>query len=167
MSLFGKVHKYGDDIDTDVIFPGKYLSITEPRDMAPHCLEGIDPEFSKRVRQGDIVVAGENFGSGSSREQAPLALANAGVACVVAKSFARIFYRNAINLALPILVSPEAVAAAEPGDEMGIDLGSGVMTVRGQTFRAAPFPPELQQLMSAGGLVAYVRQELARCAAQS
>lgn len=167
MILNGRVHKYGDDIDTDVIFPGKYLSITDPKEMAPHCLEGIDPEFSRRVRRGDIVVAGENFGSGSSREQAPLALVHAGVACVVARSFARIFYRNAINLGLPILVSPEAVAACATGDEMSIDLDQGIIRVNGQTFEAAPFPPELQQLIAAGGLVPYVRQELARRAAQS
>lgn len=167
MNLAGKVHKYGDDIDTDVIFPGKYLSITEPREMAPHCLEGIDPEFSRRVRPGDVVVAGDNFGSGSSREQAPLALIHAGVACVVARSFARIFYRNAINLGLPILVSPEAVSACATGDAISIDLDHGRIVVGGQTFQAAPFPSELQQLMAAGGLVAYVRQELARRAAQS
>lgn len=166
MRLHGKVHKYGNDVDTDVIFPGKYLSITDPKEMAPHCLEGIDRDFSKRVRPGDIVVAGENFGSGSSREQAPLALVHAGITCVVAGSFARIFYRNAINLGLPILVSPEAVLACEAGDEVDIDLDNGAITVRGKAFKAAPFPPELQKLVAAGGLVAYVQQELGRRAAQ-
>ncbi len=167
MHLHGRVHKYGDDVDTDVILPGKYLSITDPKEMAPHCLEGIDPEFSRRVKPEDIVVAGQNFGSGSSREQAPLALLHSGVACVVARSFARIFYRNAINLGLPILVCPEAVEAADNGEEMSIDLDAGVITTAGCTFRAAPFPHELQKLIEAGGLVLYVQQELARRAAQS
>ncbi|MDI3299359.1 MAG: 3-isopropylmalate dehydratase small subunit [Bacillota bacterium] len=156
----GRVHKFGDDVDTDAIMPGRYLAIQEPAELAKHVFEGVDPEFVRRVQPGDILVAGRNFGSGSSREHAPLGLKALGLGCVVAASFARIFYRNAINLGLPIVISPEAAAAARDGDTMRVDTARGTVEVGGRSFACQPFPPFLQELIAAGGLVPWVRSEM-------
>ena len=162
MIFEGAAHVVGDDIDTDVILPGRYLSLTDPAQLAQHVFEGVDPGFVARVKPGDILIAGRNFGSGSSREHAPIGLKALGISCVIAASFARIFYRNAINLGLPILISPEAAGAAKPGDQIRVDTDSGVIEVAGQQFHAQPFPPFVQELIAAGGLVPWVRDELAR-----
>ncbi len=160
MIVEGRVHKFGDHIDTDVIIPGRYLTLLDPKELATHCMEGVDPDFPQRVRPGDILVAGRNFGAGSSREHAVLALKGLGIAAVVAKAFARIFYRNAINLALPALACPEAVDAVNDGDIVRIDLDRGTVEISGRTFTAVPFPPALQALVSEGGLIPYVRRRL-------
>ncbi len=157
----GRAHKYGDHIDTDVIIPGRYGTTFDPAELGPHCLEGLDPDFVRKVRTGDVLVAGENFGWGSSREHAPLAITGAGIACVIARSFARIFFRNAINLGLPILISPDAVDAIPDGAIIRIDLNRGLIACGEETFPAEPFPPFLQRLIAAGGLVPYVRHRLA------
>jgi 3-isopropylmalate/(R)-2-methylmalate dehydratase small subunit len=163
MMLRGRVWKYGDHVDTDAIIPARYLNVSTPEALAPHCMEDIDPTFASRAEPGDVIVAGENFGCGSSREHAPLAIKGAGVSCVVARSFARIFYRNAINVGLPILESSEAVEAAEAGHELEIDLKSG--TIRNlttqQVSRAEPYPPFMMGIIQSGGLVSYTRQRLA------
>ncbi|MGQ9780278.1 MAG: 3-isopropylmalate dehydratase small subunit [Bacillota bacterium] len=161
MKIQGRVHRFGDDIDTDKIIPARYLNTSDPAELARHCLEDEDPTFAGRVRPGDIIVAGENFGCGSSREHAPLAIKAAGVACVIAKSFARIFYRNAINIGLPILECPE-IDGVETGHELAVELERGEITdlTTGRTYRAAPFPPFMQELIAAGGLVNYVRRKL-------
>ena len=159
----GKVWKYGDDVNTDVIFPGKYTyQPMEPAEMAEHAMEDLDPDFAKNVGEGDIIVAGKNFGCGSSREHAPLAIKGAGVSCVVAESFARIFYRNAINTGLPILTCPKAVKDAQRGDELAVDLAAGTVTNSrtGKTFRTSPFPPFIMAIIDAGGLVPYTREKL-------
>ncbi|MCX8036375.1 MAG: 3-isopropylmalate dehydratase small subunit [Candidatus Sumerlaeia bacterium] len=156
----GRVWKFGDHVNTDVIFPGKYTyTISEPADMARHAMEDADPEFAQKVRAGDIVVAGENFGCGSSREQAVICLKAAGVAAIVAKSFARIYYRNAINQGLPIVQCPEAVDAIESGDRVAIDLNAGVLEHAGNRYRFAPLPPEVSEILAAGGLVEYVKRK--------
>ena len=159
MELKGKVHKYGDNVDTDVIIPARYLNTSEAKELAVHCMEDIDAAFAGRVKAGDIIVAGRNFGCGSSREHAPLAIKASGVACVIATTFARIFYRNALNIGLPILECPEAAEAIAAGDEVGIDLASGTVTdeTTGRTFKAEPFPPFMRELIAAGGLAAYMR----------
>ena len=159
MRAHGKVHKYGDNVDTDVIIPARYLNTPDAKELASHCMEDIDADFARRVRPGDIVVAGRNFGCGSSREHAPIALKASGVACVVAESFARIFYRNALNIALPILECPEAACAISPGDEVSVDLDTGEIAdlTTGGRFAAEPFPPFMQELINAGGLAAYLR----------
>ena len=159
MELKGKVFKYGDNVDTDVIIPARYLNTSEAKELAAHCMEDIDPAFAGKVKPGDIIVAGRNFGCGSSREHAPLAIKASGVACVIATTFARIFYRNALNIGLPILECPDAAEAIAAGDEVGIDLSSGTVTdeTTGRTFQAEPFPPFMQELISAGGLAAYMR----------
>ena len=159
MELKGKVHKYGDNVDTDVIIPARYLNTSEAKELAAHCMEDIDAAFAGRVKAGDIIVAGRNFGCGSSREHAPLAIKASGVACVIATTFARIFYRNALNIGLPILECPEAAEAIAAGDEVGIDLASGTVTdeTNGRTFKAEPFPPFMRELIAAGGLAAYMR----------
>lgn len=162
MIFQGAAHVVGDDIDTDVILPGRYLTLTDPVQLAQHVFEGIDPDFVSRVKPGDILIAGSNFGSGSSREHAPIGLKALGISCVIAASFARIFYRNAINLGLPILIAPEAARAAKPGDQIRVDTDSGAIEVAGQAFSAQPFPPFVQELIAAGGLVPWVRDELAR-----
>jgi 3-isopropylmalate/(R)-2-methylmalate dehydratase small subunit len=163
MPLRGHVHKYGADVNTDVIIPARYLVTTDPQDLAQHCMEDEDPEFVRRVRPGDIIVADTNFGCGSSREHAPIAIKTAGVSCVIAKSFARIFYRNAINLALPVLECTEAVDGSESGDELEVDLESGAIRnlTRGTAFQAKPFPDFMLELLQAGGLVEYTRRRLA------
>jgi 3-isopropylmalate/(R)-2-methylmalate dehydratase small subunit len=157
----GRAHKYGDHIDTDVIIPGRYATTVDPAELGPHYLEGLDPNFVQKVRPGDLLVGGENFGCGSSREHAPLAITGAGIACVIVRSFARIFYRNAINLGLPILISPGAADAIPDGAIVRVNLNGGLITCGDETFLAEPFPPFLQRLIAAGGLVPYVRDRLA------
>jgi 3-isopropylmalate/(R)-2-methylmalate dehydratase small subunit len=162
MRFQGRAWVFGDNIDTDVIIPGRYLNTTDPQELAAHCMEGVDPEFPRKAQPGDIVVAGRNFGSGSSREHAPLSLKAAGVSCVVAKSFARIFFRNAINIGLPVLECPEAVEAIQPGDELEVRLDTGEILHRrtGQVFRAKPYPPFMLELIRAGGLIPYTKARL-------
>lgn len=159
MKVSGKTHKYGDNVDTDVIIPARYLNTPDAQELAKHCMEDIDAGFAARVRPGEIIVAGRNFGCGSSREHAPLAIKACGVACVIAATFARIFYRNALNIGLPILECPEAAAAIKAGDTVSVDFDTGVITdeTTGQTFRGEPFPPFMQELIAAGGLAAYRR----------
>lgn len=164
MTLHGRVWKYGDDIDTDVIIPARYLNTTDPTELARHCLEDLDRDFAGQVKTGDIIVAGRNFGCGSSREHAPLAIKGTGVAAVVAASFARIFYRNAINIGLPILESPEAAQASARGDVLEIDVEQGIIrnANRDETYRTAPFPGFIREIMGAGGLIGYVKNKLGR-----
>lgn len=151
----GRVFKFGDDIDTDVIVPATYLSTFDPKELAKHCMEYTHPDFYKTVKEGDIVVAGKNFGCGSSREHAPIALKGCGVSIVIAKSFARIFYRNALNIGLYILECPEAADAISQGDDVKVDVDTGVITdvTTGKTFKAAPFPKFIQNIIECGGLV--------------
>jgi len=153
-----KVWKYGDDVDTDVIVPARWLTTSVPAELAPHCMEDLDPTFAAGVRKGDVIVAGRNFGCGSSREHAPIAIKAAGISCVVAASFARIFYRNAINIGLPILECPGAALEAEAGDSLAIDLATGTVVneTKGSSHRAAPFPPFMRGIIEAGGLIEYV-----------
>lgn len=162
MQVKGRVWKFGNDVDTDLIIPARYLNTTDPAELAAHCMEDADPAFAGKVSPGDIIVAGKNFGCGSSREHAPLAIKGAGVACVIAGSFARIFYRNAINIGLPILESPEASASLQDGDMVEVDLGSGTIRnlTRDEVYQAAPFPPFMQEIMQAGGLINYVRERM-------
>lgn len=162
MKFTGKVHRFGADVDTDAIIPARYLNTSDPRELAKHCMEDADPEFPAKVQKGDIIVADKNFGCGSSREHAPIAIKAAGVSCVVAKSFARIFYRNAINIGLPILECPEAVEECSPGDILEIDLERGeVMNkTKGKTYHAQPFPEFMQGIMEKGGLINYVRERM-------
>ena len=150
-----KVYKYGDNVDTDVIIPARYLNAPDEKSLASHCMEDIDAQFSSTVEPGDIVVAGANFGCGSSREHAPLAIKACGVKCVIAASFARIFYRNAINIGFPILECPEAAAAILPGDAVRVDFKTGVITdeTQGRTFQAAPFPAFIDGIIESGGLL--------------
>ncbi len=162
MEFEGTAFRYGRDIDTDVIIPARYLNTSDPAELARHAMEDLDETFVDRVRPGDIVVAEENFGCGSSREHAPVALKAAGVACVVAKSFARIFYRNAINMGLPILECPAAVDAVADGHTVAVDTETGTVrdVTTGQEFTAEPFPPFLVEIMDAGGLVERTRRVL-------
>ncbi len=162
MILEGKAWRYGPNVDTDVIIPARYLTSYDPEELGKHCLEDLDPEFSSRVQPGDMVVAEENFGSGSSREHAPLALKGCGVSCVIASSFARIFYRNAINVGLPILECPEAVADIETGHRLRVDLVKGTIEnlSTGKVFQATPFPESVREIIASGGLVEYVRRRL-------
>ncbi|HWE62091.1 MAG TPA: 3-isopropylmalate dehydratase small subunit [Chloroflexota bacterium] len=157
----GTAHRYGDDIDTDVILPGPYMNLANPEDLARHALEGLDPGFVARVRRGDVLVVGRNFGCGSSREHAPIALKAAGISCLVAKSFARIFFRNAINVGLPVVIAPDAVEYIADGAWIGVDTGAGEIRCGAQVFTAQPFPPFIRGLMDAGGLDAFVRERLA------
>ena len=160
MEARGSVFKYGDNIDTDVIIPARYLNTQNARELADHCMEDIDKTFITRVQAGDIMVGGENFGCGSSREHAPLAIKTAGVSCVIAATFARIFYRNAINIGLPILECPAASEAIRAGDKVHVDFDTGVITdeTTGQTFQAQPFPPFIQEIIKAGGLMNSIKQ---------
>lgn len=153
--LQGKVFKFGDDIDTDIIVPATYLSTFDPKELAKHCMEYTDPDFYKQVKEGDIIVACKNFGCGSSREHAPIAIKGCGVSIVIAKSFARIFYRNALNIGLYILECPEAADAISQGDDVKVDVDTGVITdmTTGKTFKAAPFPKFIQNIIECGGLV--------------
>ena len=165
--LQGNVHKYGDNVDTDVIIPARYCTAYTEAELAPHCLEDLDAEFVRKVRPGDILVAGENFGCGSSRENAPLAIKGAGVSCVVARSFARIFFRNSINIGLPIIVAEEAVAEAETGDRMEVDLGAGVLrnVTKNRTYGIPPYIDTIREIIDAGGLVPFTRKRLGISAA--
>ena len=161
MEARGTVFKYGDNIDTDVIIPARYLNTQNARELADHCMEDIDKTFITRVQNGDIMVGGENFGCGSSREHAPLAIKTAGIACVIAASFARIFYRNAINIGLPILECPAASAAIREGDTVSVNFDTGVITdeTTGETFQAEPFPPFIQKIIRSGGLMASLQAQ--------
>ncbi len=158
MKAHGKVHKYGDNVDTDVIIPARHLNTSNHKELASHCMEDIDTEFVKKVKRGDIMVGGENFGCGSSREHAPIAIKASGIDCVIAKTFARIFYRNAINIGLPILECPEASEKIQDGDEVSIDFDSGVITneTKGETYQALPFPDFIKDIMAKGGLIAQI-----------
>ena len=155
MEAIGFVHKYPDNVDTDVIIPARYLNTPNAKELAAHCMEDIDPEFVNKVKEGDIIVGGANFGCGSSREHAPLAIKTAGVSCVIAATFARIFYRTSINIGLPILECPAASAAIQAGDKVKVDFDTGVITdeTTGETFQAQPFPPFIQNIIKAGGLM--------------
>jgi 3-isopropylmalate/(R)-2-methylmalate dehydratase small subunit len=163
MKLKGKVFKYGADVNTDVIIPARYLNVSDPDELARHCMEDIDADFLKKVRPGDIIMATTNFGCGSSREHAPLAIKTAGVSCVIAASFARIFFRNSINIGLPLLECPEAVAGTAAGDTLEVDLEKGKIKniTSGKTFTARPYPPFMSALISAGGLIEYTKKRLA------
>lgn len=156
----GKAWKFGHDIDTDVIIPARYLNQSTPEHLAKHCMEDGDIQFAAQVRSGDILVAGKNFGCGSSREHAPISIKACGVKVVIAESFARIFYRNALNIGLPILECPEAVAGIQAGDEVDVDLATGKITnlTSQKHFQAQPFPPFMQELINAGGLIPYVKR---------
>lgn len=159
MKAKGKVIKYGDNIDTDVIIPARYLSTSVPAELAKHCMEDIDTSFVGRVQQGDIMVGGANFGCGSSREHAPVAIKASGISCVIAKDFARIFFRNAINIGLPILECPEASEDIDEGNEVSIDFDTGIITnvTKGKTYQAAAFPPFMQEIIAAGGLIEKIK----------
>ncbi len=161
--LKGKVHKYGANVDTDVIIPARYLNIFDANELAKHCMEDIDKEFINRVKPGDIIVATTNFGCGSSREHAPMTIKAAGVSCIIAKSFARIFFRNAINIGLPLLESEEAVDNIEAGDEIEVDLSHGQIKnlKSGKVFTAKPYPAFMSELISAGGLIEHTKKRLA------
>jgi 3-isopropylmalate/(R)-2-methylmalate dehydratase small subunit len=162
--LKGKVRKYGANVDTDVIIPARYLYLTEPADLAKHCMEDIDKEFLTKVKPGDIIVATTNFGCGSSREHAPLAIKASGISCIIAKSFARIFFRNAINIGLPLLECDGAVDNIQDGDLVEIDLSGGIIknVNTGKTFAAKPYPEFMAELIAAGGLIEYTRERLSR-----
>ena len=159
MNAKGTVHKYGNNIDTDVIIPARYLNTQDHKELASHCMEDIDAEFTGKVREGDIMVGGENFGCGSSREHAPIAIKASGISCVIAATFARIFYRNAINIGLPILECPEASEGIEAGDEVSVDFDSGVITniTKGETYKAQPFPEFIQNIIRSGGLMTSIK----------
>ncbi|MBR5422217.1 MAG: 3-isopropylmalate dehydratase small subunit [Lachnospiraceae bacterium] len=161
MKAEGRVFKYGDNVDTDVIIPARYLNSSDPKELAQHCMEDIDKDFVNKVQEGDIIVADKNFGCGSSREHAPIAIKAAGVSCVIAETFARIFYRNSINIGLPILECPEAAAAIKAGDTVEVDFDSGVITDKttGQSFKGQPFPPFMQEIIKAGGLINSINQK--------
>ncbi len=160
--LKGKVHKYGADVNTDVIIPARYLNIYDPAELAKHCMEDIDEDFLEKVEPGDIMVATTNFGCGSSREHAPMALKAAGISCVIAKSFARIFFRNAINIGLPLLESDEAVDNTEAGDVLEVDLSKGEIknVNKNLTFTASPYPDFMAEIISSGGLIEYTKKRL-------
>jgi 3-isopropylmalate/(R)-2-methylmalate dehydratase small subunit len=163
MPLKGTVHKYGANVDTDAIIPARYLNLDEPADLASHCMEDIDADFIKRVKAGDIIVADTNFGCGSSREHAPVAIKASGISCVIAKSFARIFFRNAINIGLPLLECEEAIDSIRAGDMLEVDLVSGKITSlsSNKNFMARPYPDFMMQVIKAGGLVEHTRKKLA------
>lgn len=162
MNTEGKVFLYGDNIDTDVIIPARYLNTSNANELARHCMEDIDKSFVEKVCEGDVIVAGWNFGCGSSREHAPLVIKTCGTGCVIAKSFARIFYRNAINIGLPILECTEACDEIRDGDEVTVDFDSGEITDKttGKTYKAQPFPPFIQNIIKAGGLLASLKNEV-------
>jgi len=159
MNAKGFVHKYPDNVDTDVIIPARYLNTPNAKELASHCMEDIDADFTKKVKDGDIMVGGWNFGCGSSREHAPLAIKTAGISCVIAKTFARIFYRNAINIGLPILECEAASDGIQAGDEVEVNFDTGVITniTKGETYQAEPFPEFIQEIIKAGGLMASIK----------
>ena len=156
----GHVLKYGDNVDTDVIIPARYLNSSDPAELAQHCMEDIDKDFSKRMKKGDIIVASKNFACGSSREHAPISIKASGISCVIAETFARIFYRNAINIGLPIIECPEASKGIDDGDEVEIDFNTGIITdiTKGTTYQGQAFPEFMQKLIAAGGLVNYINE---------
>ncbi len=158
MELKGKAWKYGDDVDTDVIIPARYLNTSDPAELARHCMEDIDKEYANGVLPGDFIVAGKNFGCGSSREHAPIAIKASGASAVIARSFARIFYRNAFNMGLPIFEAPQAVDEIDAGDRIAVDMGKGMLRneTKGRDYRIAPVPPFMQELVAAGGLLNYI-----------
>jgi 3-isopropylmalate/(R)-2-methylmalate dehydratase small subunit len=157
----GHVFKYGDNVDTDVIIPARYLNSSDPAELAAHCMEDIDKDFINKINKGDIIVATKNFGCGSSREHAPIAIKAAGVSCVIAETFARIFYRNAINIGLPIVECPEAARDIDAGDEVEVDFDTGVITdvTKGTTYKGQPFPEFMQKIIAAEGLVNYINRK--------
>lgn len=157
----GKVWRFGDNVDTDVIIPARYLNTTDPEELAKHCMEDADPEFAKKVKKGDIMVAGRNFGCGSSREHAPIAIKASGISCVVAESFARIFYRNAFNTGLLIIECPEAAKEAETGDELEIDIETGkiINHTKGKTYIIKPLPIFMKQILEDGGLIPHIMKK--------
>lgn len=160
----GKVWKYNDNVDTDVIIPARYLNMTDPNDLAKYCMEDIDKDFAAKVSKNDIIIAGENFGCGSSREHAPIAIKACGISAVIAKSFARIFYRNAINIGLPILENSQAVEEAENGDEIEVNFAKGEIKniTKNKIYKTAPFPESIQGIIKAGGLVNYTREKISK-----
>lgn len=162
MQVKGKVFRYLDNVDTDVIIPARYLNTSDPKELASHCMEDIDPDFIKKVEEGDIIVAQKNFGCGSSREHAPLAIKSAGISCVIAASFARIFYRNSINIGLPILECEEAVREIKSGDIVSVDFSSGKITneTTNKSYFAQAFPPFIQKMIETEGLINYMGQEI-------
>lgn len=162
MKAHGTVFKYGDNVDTDVIIPARYLNTSNAKELAAHCMEDIDASFVSKVKSGDIMVADKNFGCGSSREHAPLSIKTAGISCVIASTFARIFYRNSINIGLPILECPEAVAGIKAGDEVEVDFDTGtiVNVTSGKTFKGQPFPPFMQEIIKADGLINQLKVKL-------
>ncbi|MFH1799066.1 MAG: 3-isopropylmalate dehydratase small subunit [Candidatus Omnitrophota bacterium] len=161
MKLKGKVHKFGDDINTDEIIPARYLNTSDPEELAKHCMEDADPEFVEKMKEGDIIVAGENFGCGSSREHAPIAIKAAGLSCVIAKSFARIFYRNAINIGLPIFTSKEAAEVLKSGDIVEVNLTQGeiLKSEQGIVYKAEVFPEFIKNMIKNGGLIEYAKKK--------
>ena len=161
MKASGSVFKYGDNVDTDVIIPARYLNSSDPAELAEHCMEDIDRDFVKKVKKGDIIVADKNFGCGSSREHAPIAIKAAGVSCVIAETFARIFYRNAINIGLPIVECPEAAKGIQAGDEVEVDFDTGVITnkTKGEIYHGQSFPEFMQKIIDAEGLVNYINNK--------
>ncbi len=164
MKAYGVVHKYGDNVDTDVIIPARYLNSSDPAELAKKCMEDIDPDFVTRVKKGDIIVANKNFGCGSSREHAPIAIKAAGVSCVIAETFARIFYRNAINIGLPIIECPEAAQDIEAGDEVEIDFDSGIIfnKTKGSKYQGQAFPEFMQRIIKAEGLMNYINEKIVK-----
>ena len=158
MKAFGKVFKYGDNVDTDVIIPARYLNSSDPAELASHCMEDIDKDFIKNVKKGDIIVANKNFGCGSSREHAPIAIKESGISCVIAETFARIFYRNSINIGLPIIECPEAAMSIEANDELEVDFDSGLITnkTKGIQYQGQAFPEFMQKIIKAEGLINYI-----------
>ena len=161
MKAHGDVFKFGDNVDTDVIIPARYLNSSEPKELAAHCMEDIDKDFVKKVKKGDLIVANKNFGCGSSREHAPIAIKAAGVSCVIAETFARIFYRNAINIGLPIIECKEAAENIDAGDEVEVDFDSGMIydKTKGTSYQGQAFPEFMQKIITAGGLVNYINQK--------
>ena len=161
MKAQGRVHKYGNNVDTDVIIPARHLNTQDHKELASHCMEDIDKDFINKVQQGDIMVAGDNFGCGSSREHAPIAIKAAGIDCVIANTFARIFYRNAINIGLPIMECPEASEKIEAGDEVEVDFDSGIIKnlTKGEEYKAYPFPESIQKIIKAGGLLNSIAED--------
>ncbi len=161
MEAKGRVFKYGDNVDTDVIIPARYLNSSDPKELATHCMEDIDKDFVNKVKQGDIMVANKNFGCGSSREHAPIAIKAAGISCVIAETFARIFYRNSINIGLPIIECPEAAKEINAGDEVSIDFDSGVITdnTTGKSYQGQAFPEFMQKIIQANGLINYINEK--------
>lgn len=161
MNAKGRVFKFGDNVDTDVIIPARYLNTSDPEELAAHCMEDIDADFVKKIQRGDIIVAEKNFGCGSSREHAPIAIKAAGVSCVIAETFARIFYRNAINIGLPIIECPQAAAGIREGDEVEVDFDTGIITdvTTGTAFKGQAFPEFMQKIIASEGLINYINSQ--------